>query len=106
MFRVGQKVVCVYAGPADPMRPGQASDYLKKGAIYTIREVCEFPYAPDRKSGVGIRLVGVYREDDSHNPEWSDYPFGSFRFRPIVERKTDISVFHEILRKASKRVSA
>ncbi|MCK1717207.1 hypothetical protein [Bradyrhizobium sp. 141] len=33
---------------------------------------------------------------------WPDYPFAAYRFRPAVERKTDISVFTEILRKASK----
>jgi len=102
MFRVGQKVACVDDGVFNPAR-GRASDHLTKGCVYTIREICEFPYAPDKIAGLGVRLEEVVRPQDRINPDWSDYPFRMSRFRPAVERKTDISFAHEILRKATKR---
>ncbi len=55
-----------------------------------------------------IRLEEIVNPSDA---VWLDDPpaeaaFRKRRFRPIVERKTDISFAHEILRKATKRVNA
>lgn len=81
-FRVGMKVVCV-----DDSDSWRGPTSVRKGIIYTIRAL---RMAPDGECGV--ELIEVK----------SRAPFGFFqdRFRPIVERKTDISVFTEILRKA------
>jgi len=70
-FRVGQKVVCV-----DPV------DDLKCGEIYTITVI-----------GVGLDddLVGVDRSF------LRGAQFYSYRFRPLVTRKTDIGQFKAML---------
>ena len=104
-FHVGQRVVCVndewqdwwphyeYWWPHKPI----------KGHIYTIRAV---RYDPIRK-GDGVLLYEI------HNPErlWGDGNTGeggfmAYKFRPLTERKTDISVFKRILADASKEKEA
>ncbi len=87
-FRVGQKVVCVDDAPR-----GYKSALVRKGGIYTI---VGLPMAPDGEPGV------LLAEVDADAP----YGFWQYRFRPLTERKTDISFAHEILRKATKRVNA
>lgn len=78
MFKVGQKVVCVDASP-DPF--GRALQ-VKKGQVYTVSAVlC---------GGIGITLVEISCTD-AHG-WWAS------RFRPVVERKTDISVFQAMLK--------
>lgn len=82
-FRVGQKVVCVDDSPRDE-RPV----HVVKGHVYTIGSFCPLW---GRKA---VYLIEATAADN--NPFWAD------RFRPIVERKTDISVFTDILRKVTK----
>jgi predicted TPR repeat methyltransferase len=77
-FRIGQKVVCVDAD-------GLVGTIIA-GAVYEIADV----------EPRGVRLV-----------DWKcGGGFLASRFRPIVERKTDISVFTEILRKNNIGVDA
>jgi len=86
-FRVGQKVVCV-----DDTTPEGFDWYkmpIKKGAIYTVSQ-----------SGLSSWLDGAPAIHLSEVKR--SVPFWASRFRPVVERKTDISFAHEILRKASK----
>ena len=90
-FYVGQKVVCVDASGA----PGSTwwGDIPVEGAIYTVAGQV---YVETRNS-TGLLLVEIRNgalERGAYNP---------IRFRPLVERKTDISFAHEILRKAEKR---
>lgn len=75
-FRVGQRVECINAG----MGALDASSFLTKGAIYQINLV--------RIDGVGVPVVGLV----GVSLHWR-----ASRFRPIVERKTDISVFTQML---------
>ena len=77
-FRIGQKVVCV-----DDTRPilGWAKQWLRKGTVYKIRSI-----EPDGD----IHLVEVVRT--------SGTPFYRSRFRTVVERKTDISIFTKMLK--------
>jgi hypothetical protein len=96
-FRVGQKVVCVndeYNHPNwsnIPNRPVAAS-------IYTVRQII-FGWYDDDREHAAILL------DEIKNPveQWygevnpSECPFAAFRFRPVVERKTDISIFTKML---------
>jgi hypothetical protein len=75
MFRVGQKVVCVNA---------KECGLLIKGQIYTVLSLnprgCEGAIEVDcAPSSSGCR--GYF----------------AWRFRPLVERKTDISVFTKML---------
>jgi len=75
-FRVGQKVVCVDDSPGKGT--GRAPTFSKG-------EVCEVTRLEPLYECVA---VGVNGED------WTWHPS---RFRPVVERKTDISIFTQML---------
>ncbi len=87
-FRVGQKVVCVDDIPS----PGKVW-YTQKptvGHVYTV-------------SGHGVGYYGDYPVifvAELNNPLIG---YRETRFRPIVERKTDISIFKAMLTPASKK---
>ena len=94
-FHVGQKVICVAApdgrtGWRDSR--GAPADGPAVGEKYTI---IGFDNHPMR----GI-YVAEYRRPDRTYLDGTEIGFDQSRFRPIVERKTDISFAHEILRKA------
>jgi len=75
-FRVGQKVVCVDASL--PANPWHRKHPLIRNQIYSIES-----------------LAGPYCVDiDGSGRGWQNW-----RFRPIVERKTDISVFTKMLKR-------
>lgn len=104
-FRVGQKVVCVDDGNFSVDRhPWVSNKYLPnrpvRGNVYTVRG-----FDPDFPES--IYLCEIYNPNDL---QWANgFGEGSFlprRFRPIVERKTDISFAHEILKKASNKQGA
>lgn len=94
MFRIGQKVVCVAHFPRE--RRMAWATYAEKNQVYTVR-------------GYVIRTDGVecLLLNEIHNPPRPsrigivEFGFRANYFRPIVERKTDISVFVEILRRES-----
>jgi hypothetical protein len=88
-FRVGQKVVCVDASGLTTNRP------LSIGAVYTIRELYDDPF-----NGLGVMLEEIINSMCSTG----EYGYRSVRFRPIVERKTDISMFTKML--TDKRLDA
>lgn len=100
-FHVGQKVVCV--DTADRLSnithhadgtPYQPIDFwLTKGAIYTVRWCGIMADHDLYPPYLGVLLVEINREDD----RWLDSPFVASRFRPIVEKKTDISIFTAML---------
>lgn len=85
-FRVGQKVVCVRG----PIYFTKAPHDVCVGKIYTVREL-----RLSRRNEPGILV------DEIHNPIHPkigrEYGFIAARFRPVVERKTDISVFTAML---------
>jgi hypothetical protein len=92
MFHVGQKVVCVNDSSYAVLGwfPGEG---LKKWAVYTVRGT---GVAIDGGPGVGLNeliLTGGAKDQDLY--------YMASRFRPITERKTDISVFTEILDKVT-----
>lgn len=87
MFHVGQKVVCVDASPDLNGEPTPAA----LNTVYTV----------DGIDACGPHCCGlILAEVPLHLGRWSHC---SMRFRPIVERKTDISVFHKILRKSARK---
>lgn len=99
-FRVGQKVVCVKGSPGDVAIRGAAGSRPVRGEIVTINTI---NYWPQKNRTLltfvehdNSRLINVY---DCSGIEPG---FDAECFRPVVERKTDISFAHEILRKASK----
>lgn len=89
MFYVGQKVVCVNADDQipDAKTTGDWESPLVKGKVYIISQVPAihffYPEVPC------LRVEGVVR--------FPDYPLAQSRFQPLEEKKTDISVFTEIL---------
>lgn len=82
-FYVGQKVVCVDDSPSKWGDPS----LLTKGAIYTIRKVVM------EGRGVWLDEVSHDRPDNIFGYE----AFWAWRFRPAVEKKTDISIFTKML---------
>jgi len=98
-FRVGQKVVCVDDRPDWHSR----TKFFERGHIYTISDLkmnSQFITGPrSYGAGSGIRFVEVA---EPHEYAW----FDARRFRPAVERKTDISIFTAMLNPSEKRVDA
>ena len=82
-FRVGQKVVCVDDSPS--FLNGKPCP-LRKRSVYEIRDM----YRTPDDEVLHLQVAGF-------NPH-----FHHRRFRPIVDKKTDIGFAHEILRKASR----
>jgi hypothetical protein len=89
-FRVGQKVVCVDS--ATRFIPGSTG--LVEGAIYTVIE-----------TGVGL-FCGELWITVAEVAARSDEGFFANRFRPVVERKTDISIFKKMLTPKHERADA
>lgn len=91
-FYVGQKVVCI----DDSDRRMRATTYegpnpLRKGTIYTVREIAY------RHTGGDLTLM---LKEIVLPVCWfygQEYAFLADRFRPLDERKTDISVFTRLL---------
>jgi hypothetical protein len=100
MFTVGQKVVCVNAGNLFPYYADSPIE-LVEGKIYTVRWVGPSPH-PFNRGVPSVRLNEIIRRDEPLTPQRSDMPWQADRFRPVVERKTDISVFAEMLNKVSE----
>lgn len=94
MFYVGQKVVCVDDTPRSQKTYG-----LTRGRIYNVRGICE-----NARGEVGLQLEEILIPEKLMNGD--ERGFYVDRFRPIQERKTDITVFTEILRKATRRKPA
>lgn len=91
-FHVGQKVVCVDGSCRYGRRWHPECCPPSEGATYTVRDVGD-----NVEGGLGVKLfealcVGVFDgalEQDAF--------FRASRFRPVVERKTDISIFTRML---------
>lgn len=96
-FRVGQKVVCV-----DVAGLVEADDVprIAEGQIYTIESIqIGGPTRRDRlgrRANMRFNLVGIRRVHE--------LGYGSFRFRPAAERKTDISIFKKMLTPNTRNV--
>ena len=81
MFRIGQKVVCV----DNKVRPRTAyPKILKKLKVNGIYHIAKITH-----QGIGVRIAEVVSPGGTS--------FYSDRFRPVVERKTDISTFEKLL---------
>ena len=86
MFYVGQKVVCIDDSDSTGPVP------VQRGKIYTIAN----PFIGNRLGKPCVTLI----EFPFHKGMWKD------RFRPVVERKTDISIFIEMLNPAQVKEPA
>lgn len=92
-FRVGQKVVCVDDKPLGFSRGFHPSEAVKVGTVYTVRRIFI-----DDEGDVILQLDEVERSDIAKR-QWrtDELGYAAFRFRPIVERKTSISIFKAML---------
>jgi hypothetical protein len=99
MFHVGQKVVCL----DDSSESLDGTKFIEKDAIYTIRWVGIFDLGGIIVPTLCLRLAGINRGEGvwdirhSNREAAYDMPYRATRFRPVIERKTDISIFTEML---------
>lgn len=89
-WRVGMKVVCVDASDRGFTMASWGADIPVEGEIYTVLDVLDC-----------YGIEGLLLKEIRNTPDWM-YAYNSDRFRPLVERKTDISFAHEILRTVTK----
>jgi len=101
-FRVGQKVTMVRQfSPNVAARAALDGTTLPSyGVVYTVRGI-----EPDGIDGDDY----LWLVELTNKPHWSDGiepNFGSTLFRPVVETKTDISIFKAMLTDQPERVGA
>ena len=91
-FHVGQKVVCVIGHTNKGARwPAQ----IVVGGIYTVREIDT--RCVSRWKQLGLRLEEYCEPAKMTSVGMWETPFPADHFRPVVERKTDISIFQKML---------
>lgn len=90
MFHVGQKVTAVLPPNLSLQEEGEVP--YEMGMVYTIRSIEEF--AP---FGIGLRFVEIKNPPVATVLGVMERGWHQEYFRPIVEQKTDISVFEKML---------
>ena len=99
MFRVGQKVVCI----SDFAKGRSVCPFVEfptRGIVYTVRSnVIGRSLSGEKKPGILLHEVS-----NSIGPHGQEYSFCIKQFRPVVERKTDISIFTKMLTPKTRRV--
>lgn len=93
-FRVGQKVVCVDAKPSFSRVPAP----FKEGDVLTVSAITT------GWSGHGLDTGLCFEEVPCVGQCYNGY--SARRFRPVVERKTDISIFRAMLNTTPETVGA
>lgn len=83
IFRVGQKVVCIGGQP----KPDEPPPFPVKGAVYTVENVIDYG------DELGLELVELPQPGCEG---WAP-GFLASAFRPAVDKKTDISIFQQML---------
>lgn len=93
-FHVGQKVVCVNNGNSlnTPNAKWRDGERPAIGAVYTVRSIHLHEIG-----GQTLWLNEICRCDEAVREYGPSVGYGSYRFRPVIERKTDISIFTEML---------
>jgi hypothetical protein len=97
-FHVGQKVVCVDA-PKPLFTKWKATDFFVPiiGQVYTLRDV----FIEDRYANAPVILYVRLCEIQNKSVETYTGPyepaFGASHFRPLLPRKTNISIFTAML---------
>ncbi len=100
MFYVGQKVCCVnYPVRAVEQwrRKYPDANFPILGQVYTIRAIDVW---------FGETLLRFVEVNNAHLPSDMEAGFSARHFRPLVERKTDISIFEAMLNPSDEQVSA
>jgi len=102
-FRVGQKVVCINDTWNEyHAQVVRALDVVLpvKGEIYTIRSIIVRPHRSD------LLLHEIINPIIEYDIGPAEQHFNVLRFKPVVERKTDISIFKAMLNPSKEQVSA
>lgn len=97
IFKIGQKVVLVDASGWDA-HDYILWDYPKQGDVYTIREI-----VPIAELGFNCLRLEEIRNEPARSREIGELMepcFRASRFRPLAEKKTDISIFTAMLHEA------
>lgn len=109
-WHVGMKVVCVdgnpgFVGHDRSLLPGE--QFPIEGVVYTIREI-GLLYPASVTRNVLVRLNEIVLPAMRYLQVARPYEgaFLASRFRPVQERKTDISVFTAMLNPQSEVVDA
>jgi hypothetical protein len=93
MFHIGQRVVCIH-DVSSPLA-AEFPNVPIKGSIYTVRGFVSPDVGYERTPGMLLEEVV--------NPPWEykegvfEPSFHPYHFRPLVQHKTDISVFTRML---------
>lgn len=104
-FHIGQKVVCIGLPWPDHawIAASFGTQFPEPGKIYTIRWVG----VSERDGNAYVRLGEIINPIIVVPPwEQGEARFGARRFRPLVTRKTDISVFTALLNTSKQGVPA
>jgi hypothetical protein len=88
-FRVGQKVTLKEDGEWPDRLAGEI--YPDFGVVYTVRAI-----EPDDEGGA-LLLNEIRNEPRDYEEAFGEATFDCDEFRPVVERKTDISIFEKML---------
>lgn len=102
MFRVGQKVVFVDDSDLDGSSVGswEPGELPSLGSVYTVTRCF---YGARFRANV-VHLLEIKRSSKARQWWGDDVGYGARRFRPVVERKTDISIFKRMLQPTGPRV--
>lgn len=102
MFRTGQKVVCIdptWGAPTgSELQKARCPNLPTKGAVYRIRSTHFLQVYQGKPSQWFVRLYEVVNPTlpDGHGKD-AEAIFDAKKYRPLDERKTDISVLKQLL---------
>lgn len=101
----GDKIVCIIDEYGENWLPCLLAgcSFHEKGRIYTIRQIAFSKF----KQHWALRLVEIVNPE-MHLPPYrpGELTFGVRRFRPVVSRPSEISIFTDMLTKVGEPVDA
>jgi hypothetical protein len=95
MFHIGQKVVCIRIFTTRPVK-GEKTPV--KGSVYTVRGIME------EGEFAAVFLEEIVNPEVCTHAGVRERGFDITAFKPVQEKKTDISIFNEILNKVNNSV--
>jgi len=82
-FQAGQQIVCI--DDQIPTIEGTMKDpHITAGCVYTVREIGEYSH-PAIGVFIGVRLVGIKRDNKLIWYGLDDMPYNAARFKPVVK---------------------